>query len=115
MKFSIKKEENGVVHIQLLASLEGGPDTFELKDEVKGYLGAGERKFLLDMSGATFVNSTGIGLVVGIYSSIKQAEGKFAICGVSDRARRAFVVTGVWALFQAFDSCEEAIQALAAD
>ncbi len=112
MKFAIEKK-NGVVAIELKASLEGGPDTFDLKDEVKARLSQGDRKFLLNMTHAGFVNSTGIGVVVGIFSSIKQAEGKLHICGVSERARRAFVVTGVWGLFDVFDDCEEALKKLA--
>jgi anti-sigma B factor antagonist len=112
MKFAIEKKD-GVVVIELKASLEGGPDTFDLKDEVKARLGQGERKFLLNMTHAGFVNSTGIGVVVGIFSSIKQAEGKLRICGVSERARRAFVVTGVWGLFDVSEDPDEAVKILA--
>jgi len=113
MKFSMEKK-NDVVVIQLQAALEGGPDTFELKDEVKARLGEGSRKFVLDMENAGFVNSTGIGVVVGVYSSIKQAGGGLKISGVSDRARRAFVVTGVWSLFDVYDTEKEAVAAFSA-
>ena len=112
MKFAIDKKQ-GVVVIELKASLEGGPDTFDLKDEVKARLSQGERKFVLDMTSAGFVNSTGIGVVVGIFSSIKQAEGTLNICGVSERARRAFVVTGVWSLFDVCENRDEALAKLA--
>jgi anti-anti-sigma factor len=57
------------------------------------------------------VNSTGIGVVVSILSSIKTAGGSLKLCGVNDRARRAFVTTGVWQLFESFASREEAVQA----
>ncbi len=112
MKFAMEKK-NDVVVIELQAALEGGPDTFELKDEIKARLGEGSRKFLLDMQSAGFVNSTGIGVVVGVYSSIKQADGQLKISGVSDRARRAFVVTGVWSLFEVHDTKKEALEAFA--
>ncbi len=112
MKFAIQKLDD-VVLIELKAALEGGPDTFQLKDEVKARLGEGGRKFLLDMENAGFVNSTGIGVVVGIYSSIKHVEGELKICGVSDRARRAFVVTGVWSLFSVYETRDEALKAFA--
>lgn len=107
MKYVIEKNGN-VVEIQLRASLEGGPDTFQIKDDVKKHLAEGDRNFLLNMSDAGFVNSTGIGVVVGILSSVRDAEGSLKLCGVSDRARRAFVVTGVWQLFDSYNTCEEA-------
>lgn len=108
MKFGMEKQGDVVV-IELKSSLEGGPDTFDLKDEVKARLGEGSRKFVLDMEKAGFVNSTGIGVVVGAYSSIKHTGGQLNICGVSDRARRAFVVTGVWQLFNVFGTRDEAL------
>ena len=109
MKFGMEKHGDVVV-IELKSSLEGGPDTFDLKDEVKARLGEGTRKFVLDMEKAGFVNSTGIGVVVGAYSSIKHAGGQLHICGISDRARRAFVVTGVWQLFSVFGTQDEALK-----
>lgn len=109
MKYSVDKQGD-VVLIAIQSSLEGGPDTMQIRDEVKGHLGKGDRLFVIDMSGAGFVNSTGIGVVVSIMSSIKTAEGTLKLCGVSDRARRAFVTTGVWQLFDAYASREEAFR-----
>jgi len=110
MKFGMEKKGD-VILIELRKSLEGGPDTFEIKDEVTALLAKGERKFVLDMSAASFVNSTGIGVVVAMQSSITNAGGQLKICKVGDRARRAFVVTGVWALFDVYDTQEEAFKA----
>jgi anti-anti-sigma factor len=112
MKFDIRKDGDIVV-ITPQGSLEGGPDTFQIKDEVKAYLGRGDRKFLLDMGQVGFVNSTGIGVVVSLLSSVMASQGALHVCKVSDRARRSFVVTGVWALFKTFENCDEAKKALA--
>jgi len=111
MKYELEKSGNAIV-IALKSSLEGGPDTYQIKDDVKGRLTDGERKFVLNMRDAKFVNSTGIGVVVSVLSSIKDSGGTLKVCEVSDRARRAFVTTGVWQLFDVHDSLEEAIQAL---
>jgi anti-anti-sigma factor len=111
MKYALEKQ-GGVVVISLKSSLEGGPDTFKIKDDVKAELGKGERRFLLNMKNAGFVNSTGIGVIMAVLSSIRDAEGTLKVCGVSDRARRAFVTTGVWQLFDVEDDCEEALKGL---
>jgi anti-sigma B factor antagonist len=111
MKYNIS-ENDGIVLIDLRSSLEGGADTFRLKDEVKNRLGAGERRFILDMTNAGFVNSTGIGVVVAVLSSLKGADGTLQICGVSDRARRAFMVTGAWQLFDVSETRNAALTAL---
>jgi anti-sigma B factor antagonist len=110
MKYAVEKKGD-VVLVLLKSNLEGGPDTFELKDEVKAQLGHGSRRFLLDMKDAGFVNSTGIGVVVSILASIKEHSGLLKVCGVSDRVRRAFVTTGVWALFDSYATQEQALAA----
>ena len=110
MKFTIDKTDDIVV-IALKASLEGGPDTYQIRDDVKGKLKEGDRRFLLDMSDAGFVNSTGIGVVVSMLSSVKTAGGVLKVCAVSDRARRAFVTTGVLQLFDVYETKDEALKA----
>jgi anti-sigma B factor antagonist len=110
MKFALEKKGK-VVLITIKASLEGGPDTFQIKDEVKAQLGKGERSFILDMKEAGFVNSTGIGVVVSCLSSIKGAGGALRVSGVSERARRAFVTTGVLQLFDLYPDVEAAMAA----
>jgi len=113
MKYELEKQGEIVV-ISLKSSLEGGPDTYQIKDDVKAELGKGARKFVLNMKGAGFVNSTGIGVIVAVLSSVKEANGILRVCGVSDRARRAFVTTGVWQLFDVIDDCGEALKSLSA-
>jgi len=112
MKFMIEKKDDIVV-VSLKASLEGGPDTYQIRDDVKAKLGEGERSFILDMKDAGFVNSTGIGVVVSMLSSVKSAGGNLKVCGVSDRARRAFVTTGVLQLFDVYDDLDTAIKSFA--
>jgi anti-anti-sigma factor len=101
MKYSVEKQGD-IVLVLLQSSLEGSPDTLALKNEVKAQLDSGSRRFLLDLKDAGFVNSTGIGVVVSIMASIKEHDGRLKVCGVSDRARRAFATTGVWALLESY-------------
>jgi len=108
MKYSVEKI-NEVLVITLTGNLEGGPDTYKIKDEVTTNLESGSRKFVIDMAKANFVNSTGIGVLVACYTSVTNAGGQIAVANVSDKARRAFVVTGVWNLFSSYDSVEDAI------
>ena len=42
-----------------------------------------------------FIDSTGIGVLVGCYKRLAAMEGTFAIVQVSDRIRRTFDVAGV--------------------
>lgn len=111
MKFSIADSRNVRV-VVLESNLEGGWDTFMLKDEITDRLASGERKFLIDMGGSPFVNSTGIGVLVALQSSIKRADGELKLCGLSERTQRSFYVTGinVQQNFEIHDSREDALR-----
>lgn len=110
MKYSVETRDD-ITLIILKGSLEGGEDTFAIKDEVTKKLEEGGRKFIIDMEKTGFVNSTGIGVIVAIHTSVKDNGGQLKICNVSDKSRRAFVVTGVWSMFSTYDSRDEAIGA----
>ena len=106
---------DGIQVIELQGSLEGGWETFQLKEEVNTQLGRGELRFLIDMHKASFVNSTGIGVMVAIQFTVKNSDGAVKFCCLADRVRRSFQATGasVWDNMDVYDSREEALAGFA--
>lgn len=99
MNYSIEKIQDVVV-IDLSGDSWGGLDAFQLKDEVTAILGMGHRRFLVDFSGAHFVNSAGIGILVACWVSIRNSEGEILFCEAGRRVYRALDVAGVLKLFE---------------
>lgn len=100
-----------VVVIDLKGGLEGGPDTFAIKDDVKKLMERGHRKFLLNMDGVDYVSSTGVGIVVSVYSSIMSAGGAMKISNANQRVSRIMMITKLLEVFDSYYQEEEAIQA----
>lgn len=111
MKFTTE-ESNGVVILELQSSLEGGVETFQLKDEVKRLIGEGERRLLIDMEKADFVNSTAIGMLVAVQLTCAAAEVQLRFCKVGRRVARSIQATGgcIWESMTIFPDREEALQ-----
>jgi len=60
-------------------------------DQIKSQ---GFSKVLVDMRGLSAIGSTGIGFLVGLYTSIvKLPAGKFVLVGANNRVREAFEFT----------------------
>jgi len=112
MKFSSRKAGDVVV-FDLKGGLEGGPDTYKLKEAVKEKLDAGERKFLLNLDGVDYVNSTGVGIVVSVYSSIMNASGVMKVCNAQERVSRIMMVTKLLEVFESYYSEKEALESYA--
>jgi anti-sigma B factor antagonist len=110
MKYKLEKS-GSVLILEMLGSLEGGWDTFQLKDEVVKQVEDGGRQFLIDLQKASFVNSTGIGVMVAMQITVATVEGEIKFCGISDRVRRSFQATGagIWESMQIYRDREEAL------
>src|SRR5438128_2388137 len=108
------------LRIETLASSSGarimkltGPLTlqslFDFQDAVREDR---EKPILLDVSGVEYMDSAGLGSVIGTFTSCEASNRGFAITGLNDRIRTLFAVTHVDGLLPCFDSLEAADKSL---
>lgn len=50
---------------------------------------------LVDLTNVTYMDSTGLGVLVGTFKNVKKNEGHFSITGLSERLHRLFSITGL--------------------
>jgi len=102
---------NGAPHNFRLLRLSG-PVTisnfFQFQSLVRGNT---SRKLILDLSGVPYIDSAGIGALVGAYVSHEKDGRSLALVGVSQRVRDAMQVTRVEQFFRFYDTEEAAQQA----
>ena len=67
------------------------------------------RKLILNFSGVTFMNSSGIGVVIGRYKKLITKDGKVVIAEPKGSVKRVFELSGLFKIVKAYDSIEEAI------
>ncbi|WP_124726470.1 STAS domain-containing protein [Staphylospora marina] len=53
----------------------------------------GDRKVVVDLSGTTYIDSTGLTVLIGAWKSQKGSGGKLVVTGLNDRLRRLFQIT----------------------
>ena len=107
---NIKQNAKGDVTIlNLSGKIMGGPDFEKFMTEIKTLISDGQVDVLLDMSKVSWVNSTGLGILVSGYHTLKKNGGRLKICQVSDRIDNILNVTQLKLVFETFDSCEEAL------
>ena len=66
------------------------------------------RALVLDLTGVPYIDSAGIGALVGAYVNRQKDGRSLALAGVTDRVRGAMQVTRVEQFFQFFDTVESA-------
>lgn len=66
-----------------------------LKDVISPLANQEQVEMVINLSGVSFMDSTGLGMLVGLFKTVKSHNGKFTILGLSHRLRRLFDITGL--------------------
>jgi anti-anti-sigma factor len=83
----------------------------ELDKKVVALLGAGERRFVVDLSATEYVSSAGLRVLLMLAKKVSGGAGRLALCGLNPQIREVFDIAGLGALFQIRETRDEALAA----
>jgi stage II sporulation protein AA (anti-sigma F factor antagonist) len=72
----------------------------------------GIRHILLNLEDLSFMDSSGLGVILGRYKQITQLGGKMIVCAISPSIYRLFELSGMFKILQIVDSEEQALLSL---
>jgi anti-sigma B factor antagonist len=87
----------------------------QLRERIAAHIKAGRRRLVIDLSAATFIDSTTIGVLMGAVTKLREAGGgSLQIVCADENAKvlRIFEITGVDSMIELYSSREEALSAL---
>lgn len=67
------------------------------------------KHIIFDFSGATFMDSAGIGVIMGRYKKVIFIGGKTAVANVNGTVDRIFRLSGLYKIIEKYDSVEIAL------
>ena len=112
----IKQETIGDVYIlRLSGQLMGGPDADAVRDTVLAILNEGFKKILVDLKDVSWVNSTGLGILMSNHVTATNNGAALRLMRVSRRIDSIFMVTRLNTVFQVYNTEEEALASFADD
>lgn len=111
MKIKQNPQDNCMV-LELSGKIMGGPDFDKFKNEVTSVVEEGHKNVILDMSGVPWINSTGLGILITGYHSVKAADGVMKICAVKERVLSIFYISQLQNIFDVYATRDEAIAAI---
>lgn len=68
------------------------------------------KHIIFDFTGSDFMDSSGIGVIMGRYKKVIFIGGRVAVTGISPSIDRIFALSGIYNIIHKFDSIEEALQ-----
>jgi anti-sigma B factor antagonist len=89
-----------------------GEETPRLLFEIRRVVTDGWRKVLLNLTHVSYVDSTGIGEIVGAYTRVTRAGGRLSLVGVSARIQELLNTTNLDTIVVSFPDERAALEAL---
>jgi anti-sigma B factor antagonist len=96
----------------IVLSLTGEVDLYtcpELKTELLRVIDEGGKVVVVDLSGTTFIDSTGLAVLIRGAERLRTNDGRLAVVVVDPSLRKIFEVTGLDRIFTIHGSRDEAL------
>jgi anti-sigma B factor antagonist len=87
----------------------------EFKERIIKVIDEGKKRVVVDLSSATFIDSTTLGVLVGGVKRLRPVGGSLALVCTDHNICKIFEITGLDRVFAIHDSREAALAALASD
>ncbi len=100
MALSIENRE--VSHVTLLdvrGRIVLGDEIHDLRDAVRGLVGEGKKKIILNLADVDYIDSSGVGELVGCFTTVRNAGGELKLLNLSQKVQDVLHVTKLYTVF----------------
>jgi anti-sigma B factor antagonist len=102
-------EVNGVAVMWLDGRIVLGDETVALREKVKGLLGEGKKKLVLDLKNVMIIDSAGLGALVAAHASAKLSGATLRLCNLGSRANELLQLARLVTIFEVSNSEADAV------
>lgn len=97
-----------------IVSVGGEIDVYtapKLRDKITELVAAGAHRMVIDLEAVEFLDSTGLGVLVGGLKKVRAHDGSLQLVCTQDRLLKIFRITGLAKVFAIHATTDEAIAA----
>lgn len=101
---------DGVEIIRLEGKITIGAGDTQLREVITNAISSGTNKILLDMSGVTTIDSSGIGELVGAFTTVANRGGKLKLLHLPAKLNELLHVTQLITVFEVYEDEQTALK-----
>ena len=105
-----ERKRDGVAILEMSGKLMGGPDAESFAEILKTLIHEGSHNVVVNMEKVKWVNSTGLGILISGYTTLKKSGGELKLLNVSDRIENIFIVSKLFTVFESYQDEDEAVR-----
>jgi anti-sigma B factor antagonist len=104
------RQTDGVTIVSCQGRIVFGEEAAALRESLKRVLES-TRQVVLNLAGVTYLDSGGLGTLVGVYSSARATGADIKLTGLGQRLRDVLQITKLVTVFEVYDTEQQAIGA----
>jgi anti-sigma B factor antagonist len=104
-----EREQDGVVVLVPKGKIMGGPDAGAIKERLHKLIDQGKKKVVVDLSGVSWMNSSGLGILIGGLTTMRNNGGDLKLAAATEKVQNLLMVTKLISIFESFDTAKEAV------
>jgi anti-sigma B factor antagonist len=106
----VEEREGDVTVLGLYGEMLLDDGDLLLRQHVHDLVAKGQVRLIIDLSGVTHIDSSGIGMMVAKVSMVRKAGGDMKIVGLSSRYQRLLAIMKLVSIFETFDDVPSAVR-----
>jgi anti-sigma B factor antagonist len=111
MALSIKpREVDQVTILDVNGRIVLGDEIDELRQAVRGLVANGKKKIILNLRAVDYIDSSGVGELVGCFTSVRNAGGELKLLNLSQKVHDVLNVTKLYTVFDIRDDEFKAVK-----
>lgn len=107
-----RREEPNLAVLSLLGEVDVA-NVAQVREEALRLLAAGVKGLVVDLGGVEYMDSSGLGMLVGLQKRMREADGKLALASPRPRVERLLDITGLARIFAVYEDVEGALKEVA--
>ncbi|HLP17840.1 MAG TPA: STAS domain-containing protein, partial [Bacteroidota bacterium] len=87
----------------------GGPDAAEINNTLHKMIDAKKKKVVIDLGAVSLMNSSGLGILIGGVTTMRNAGGDLKLAAVSPKVMNLLTITKLVSVFEVYDTVKKAV------
>jgi len=109
-----KSERYNCVVIEFKGNVMGGPDAVSLNETLHELIEKEQKNVVVDLAKVKFMNSSGLGMLIGALTTMRKAGGELKIANATDKIESLLIVTKLITVFSHYKSVDQAVESFKA-
>jgi anti-anti-sigma factor len=100
----VERIDKDIAIVRPEGKIMGGDETSLLCDTLRQLMNDGVMKIVMDFSKVTWINSAGIGVIMGCFTTLRRLGGNMKFSSPTDKVGYYLQITKLNTVFEIFDS-----------